>query len=79
MWRSIVCIGFLTILLSSEAQNLTLSVSVTNGHNQPPASSEQYSSDSDPDDPAYIDLLKREDVYPERARFDQLSREEANR
>ena len=49
-----------------------------NGHNQVPTSAEQYSSDSDPDDPAYIDLLKREDVYPERARFDQLSREEAN-
>ena len=51
-----------------------------NGHNQTAAgSSDPYSSDSDPDDPAYIDLLKREDVYPERARFDQLSREEANR
>jgi len=55
-----------------------LSVSLSNGHNQIPAC-DQYSSDSDPDDPAYIDLLKREDVYPERARFDQLSREEANR
>ena len=62
---------------NSAAQHLTLSV--PNGHNQVAASSDQYSSDSDPDDPAYIDLLKREDVYPERARFDQLSREEANR
>lgn len=62
----------------SEAQQITLSV--PNGHNQTAAgTSELYSSDSDPDDPAYIDLLKREDVYPERARFDQLSREEANR
>ena len=63
-------------MLCSEAKALTLSV--PNGHNPVASSSDQYSSDSDPDDPAYIDLLKREDVYPERARFDQLSREEAN-
>ena len=65
-------------MLYSEAQHLTLGI--PNGHNPLTVpSSQQYSSDSDPDDPAYIDLLKREDVYPERARFDQLSREEANR
>ena len=64
-------------MLCSEAQHMTRAI--PNGHNPPVPSSDQYSSDSDPDDPAYIDLLKREDVYPERARFDQLSREEANR
>ena len=69
--------GCCTTTYYSEAQQITLSV--PNGHNQTAAASSEYSSDSDPDDPAYIDLLKREDVYPERARFDQLSREEANR
>lgn len=62
---------------------MTKMTRLSNGHNQVPVSSatgsDQCSSDSDPDDPAYIDLLRREDVYPEHARFDQLSREEANR
>ena len=65
-------------MLYSEAQHITLGI--PNRHNPLTVpSSEPYSSDSDPDDPAYIDLLKQEDVYPEWARFDQLSREEANR
>jgi len=36
------------------------------------------SSDSDAEDP-YIQFQTKEDVYPDQAIFDHLSREEANR